>query len=810
MNNIREKLGPWQYQKYRRMKYKINELEKKIDKIFDGTSSDGLLNLLNPARGQLGQLYDEEERYWAQRARNQWLRKGDRNTRYFHVRATGRKKKNRIDKLKDKQGLWHSYKNEICQVVWNYFNDLFKTSCRGRSEFKDEEIMVAFKQMDPQKAPGIDGLPGSFFKEHWTIVGNNVLKLCQDILHGHKSVDCINDTLMVMILKINNPCEMTNFRAISLCRFIYKIISKFLANRLKVVLPFCITQNQSTFIPGRMIHNNVLVAHELMNYLRSPKNSPNKGCVIKLDMSKAYDRVEWSFIKKVMLKMGFSRDWIKKIMNCVSTVRYRAKCNMNLTDIIVPENGFCQGDPLSPYFFFVWMFFPEVEAFMEILDRFMRMSGQSINLEKSMVYFSPKTPVPHRATLRDLLKMKVVDKIDGYLVLPILVTKRRSRCAQRDSIDDELGLVGLWGEKKGWNMLSWNRLCYPKGMGGLGLREVGLFNIDLFGRQVWRLINCRDTLCYKVLSAKYFLGGDVFHPKNVEKPSFTWFSIAKAANALYEGFGWTVGNGRSIKIWHDNWGFEGISGKSICVDKRLVKEENMCELFNDRKDGWDTKRILEIYGENMKDHICNIPIIHDGPDDQRIWFHNPHGVFSSKSAYSCIRNCVNDICKRCGKGRETLILAMKDCPKARAVLEFSGLNNKFLGGGCSRCIDWIEDIARELDNKAISDFITVLWNIWNSRNNCIFRRVEDDARVTWKRAVALSRDFQIFNLVEDPLLPRKTVTKTWQKPHQGVLKINFDASVQGEKVFYGLVVRDTDGFVHGGRMGFMDKVLPIE
>ncbi|KAL1077791.1 hypothetical protein V6Z11_D10G119000, partial [Gossypium hirsutum] len=89
--------------RYRRMKYKINELEKKIDKIFDGTSSDGLLNLLNPARGQLGQLYDEEERYWAQRARNQWLRKGDRNTRYFHVRATGRKKKNRIDKLKDKQ-----------------------------------------------------------------------------------------------------------------------------------------------------------------------------------------------------------------------------------------------------------------------------------------------------------------------------------------------------------------------------------------------------------------------------------------------------------------------------------------------------------------------------------------------------------------------------------------------------------------------------------------------------------------------------------------------------------------------------------
>ncbi|XP_012453280.2 uncharacterized protein LOC105775300 [Gossypium raimondii] len=93
MNNIREKLGPWQYQKYRRMKYKINELEKKIDTIFDGTSSDGSLNLLKEARGQLGQLYDEEERYWAQRARNQWLRKGDRNTRYFHVRLRAERRK---------------------------------------------------------------------------------------------------------------------------------------------------------------------------------------------------------------------------------------------------------------------------------------------------------------------------------------------------------------------------------------------------------------------------------------------------------------------------------------------------------------------------------------------------------------------------------------------------------------------------------------------------------------------------------------------------------------------------------------------
>lgn len=92
-------------------------------------------------------------------------------------------------------------------------------------------------------------------------------------------------------------------------------------------------------------------------------------------------------------------------------------------------------------------------------------------------------------------------------------------------------------------------------------------------------------------------------------------------------------NGRSIKMRHDNYSFEGLSGTFICLNKRLVHEYNVCELINERKDGWNEKRVLEIYGENMEDQICKIPIIHNGPDDQRIWFHNPHCFFSSMSAY---------------------------------------------------------------------------------------------------------------------------------------------------------------------------------
>lgn len=92
-----------------------------------------------------------------------------------------------------------------------------------------------------------------------------------------------------------------------------------------------------------MIHGNVLIAHELIHYLQSSKNGPNKGLVVKLVMRKAYDCAEWNFLEKIMLKMGFSKGWVSKIMECVRSVNYVVKCNMMLSDSFVPERGLRQG-----------------------------------------------------------------------------------------------------------------------------------------------------------------------------------------------------------------------------------------------------------------------------------------------------------------------------------------------------------------------------------------------------------------------------------------------------------------------------------
>lgn len=137
----------------------------------------------------------------------------------------------------------------------------------------------------------------------------------------------LNETNICLIPKKAHPHKLSDFRPISLCNYVFKVASKLMSSRLKRVLPTLISENQTAFVKGRLIYDNILIAHELLHALRTRDVVSSEFLAIKTDMMKAFDRLEWPFIEKTLRLLGFNEAWISRIMICITTVSYRVLIN---------------------------------------------------------------------------------------------------------------------------------------------------------------------------------------------------------------------------------------------------------------------------------------------------------------------------------------------------------------------------------------------------------------------------------------------------------------------------------------------------
>lgn len=191
------------------------------------------------------------------------------------------------------------------------------------SQVEATGMKKALFSMHPNKFLGLDGISPDFYQKLWGIVGGDLFDLARKFFAEGELKDDIGDTNIALIPKKKNPRNMMNLRPISLCNVSYKIISTVLANRLKLMLSNLISEIQSAFIPGRFITDNIMVSYEVMHYMKHKTQGKTGGMALKLDMSKAYDCVEWRFLRETFKQMGFSVHSMKMMMVCVCSVKYQ-------------------------------------------------------------------------------------------------------------------------------------------------------------------------------------------------------------------------------------------------------------------------------------------------------------------------------------------------------------------------------------------------------------------------------------------------------------------------------------------------------
>lgn len=245
------------------------------------------------------------------------------------------------------------------QVVTSYFDNLFKCSAVNESlshgetveqvtneENKDlisnvteEEVKAATFSMHPDKSPDPDGLNPTFFQVFWSVVGGEVIRFCKNYMRtGELSVG-VNKTLVCLIPKVKVPTSMSEVRPISLCNVLIRILSKFLSNRLKYCLGRLIYDKQSALMEGRLLTDNAMFAFEVNHYMKRKKQGKHGVAGLKIDISKACDRLKWSFIENMMKKFGFNKVWTDRIMYFIRSVSYSFLHNGSVFGCVIPQGG---------------------------------------------------------------------------------------------------------------------------------------------------------------------------------------------------------------------------------------------------------------------------------------------------------------------------------------------------------------------------------------------------------------------------------------------------------------------------------------
>ncbi|XP_072061976.1 uncharacterized protein [Arachis hypogaea] len=685
---------------------------------------------------ELNDVLLQEELLWYQKSREQWVRCGDRNTKFFHLQTVIRRKRNKIHGLFLEDGSWATETTTLEMAANSFFQKLFSTredidldamgpfpcpslsteACQKLVEpVTSEEVKRAVMTMSSFKAPGPDGFQAIFYKEFWDSLSNDVCGLVKRAFEGEPLNAAIFDTLIVLIPKVEVPSSLREFRPISLCNVIYKIVTKVLVNRFRPFLSEIIGPLQGGFIPGRGTTENIIIAQEIMHFMRNTKS--RKGTMaFKIDLEKAYDRVDWRFLEATLVRFGFPKATINLILNCVTSSSLAVLWNGNRLQNFNPKRGLRQGDPMSPYLFVLcmemlacfishrvsqglWnpvavsrngprlshlMFADDLLLFckaskaqvievMHCLDLFSRASGLKVNLHKSKAQCSKRVSERRKEVLSGVSNIRFCNDLGKYLGINI-GHARASRKMAQEIIEKISRKLSSQETGKGLPLVRWEVAITPKKAGGLGIRDTSCANMALMGKLVWDCLNNSEKLWVQVLKHKYLRNQSGMNGNSKNSSSATWKNIVSAYEHLKEGLHWNIGDVHK-SVWYDEW---------------TPFEKFKFTMWLSLHDALPTETF------RFKRHLAS-----------------------------------SDMCKRCNKAQETMEHCLRDCERSKAIWYM--LDPSILDSTAGTALE--EWFRKALANNEAS-FGAGLWWVWRHRCNDIFNT---DNPWTDHKVVALAR-----------------------------------------------------------------------
>uniref|UniRef100_A0A803Q992 Reverse transcriptase domain-containing protein n=1 Tax=Cannabis sativa TaxID=3483 RepID=A0A803Q992_CANSA len=528
--------------------------------------------------------------FLVQKSKIKWLSKGDENTAYFFASLKKRREENRIVSYTSEQGTLIDSYSEVVKHFVDHFQSFMgsqSTTCskliydcldKGNKLNLDQQLLLirpftmkeikrALFSIPNSKSPGPDGFGSAFFKELWPETGTEVSNAILQFFETGNIPTQLNEIVLSMVPKKEVPTKAVDYRPISFCSTLYKCITKLICLRLTEVLPHLVHQNQGAFIKQRSIAHNILIFQDLIKHYGRKNVTPR--CAFKIDLSKAYDTVDWNFLEHLLAGLNFPNRFTNWIMVCLKGTSYTLMMNGRLQGNFKGKKGLRQGDPMSPLLFVLIMeyltrrlkleakkktfrhhpmckslnlislcFVDDLILFCKgskqaahhikvALEDFRKTKGLVANLAKSQVFFGGVQDAEKQAILDDIqLEEGRIQLIHSVLlglrnywmniyILPQSIVKEVEKLCRGF-------LWGVKGNRSKLHIASWEKICYPKSHGGLGFRDSANWNRSILTKYLWAVMNKYDLLWVKWVNVMYLKDKNIWDYTPTMDVSWYW------------------------------------------------------------------------------------------------------------------------------------------------------------------------------------------------------------------------------------------------------------------------------------------------